>query len=427
MKLKPIIKISQHSLDYSNSGKESDVQRFLNEYNETVWWFVDYLWDNKIEYLVGGKLRVMDIRNNKLNVPNYISTISIPYQSDLSARAIKLASGEALSIIKSRVEKRRKQLWVLSSKMKEGADVKRLQSAIDSNPLTKPSKSGAKVAVRLDSNCCTFVPNKTREFDGFLKLHALGKQYNHIFIPIKLTRHTRNLIKKGYVQMTSWTITQTTVNSIWKKEPPKSNGTNIVGADQGLLTCLTLSDGQITPKCPHGHDLNSIINKMSRKKKGSNGFRRAQTHRKNYTDWSIKQLDLSNIKELRLEQLHDVRRGKGSSRSLGHWTYTAINTQIKSRCSELGVLVVEQPSMYRSQRCSSCGWTQKSNRKGKEFRCKKCGFVHDSDLNGALNHEADLYPLPFGFRQAHLSHNGFYWLGSGVTSKSGQELIVPDV
>jgi transcription elongation factor Elf1 len=190
---------------------------------------------------------------------------------------------------------------------------------------------------------------------------------------------------------------------------------------------ITNHDGQTTQKCPHGHDLKSIIERMGRKKYGSKAFKRCQSQRTNYINYSINRLNLNNASELRLEKLHQMRSGKRTSSVLNRWTYTQINAQIISRCEELGVPVKEQSSVYRSQRCSRCGWTQKSNRKGKEFICKSCGEKHDADINGALNHEADLYQLPFGFYKLSLNRSGFFWTTDGAYDEFGQVLTVPDV
>jgi transposase len=425
---KSITKSSRHSVLFSNIGKQNMLTDFLEEYNRMVWWFVDYLWENRLEIKSKNKTYIFDIKKNYLVVPSFISTVGIDYTSDLSARAIKLASGEALDIVKSRIQKRKQQLYVLAKLMKDGRelDFKKLQSKIDSKPLTKPTRTN-RLSAMLDSNCCKFIEQKTKEFDGFLKIFSIGKKYGHIYIPIKFTKHTLNLNKKGYKLITSWTITRKTINSIWQREATSNNGTVVLGADQGMTTCLSLSDSQVTNPCIHNHDLASIIKKLSNKKQGSKAFKRAQEHRTNYINWSIKQLNLENVKEIRLEKLRNVRRCKSSSKDLSHWTYTQINAQIFSICSELGVLVVEQSAVYRSQRCNSCGWTQKSNRKGKEFICRKCGECHDADINGALNHEADLYQLPFNFWQMHYNRKGFYWLESLVYDDNGQDLTVPDV
>lgn len=419
-----MIKTSKHSIKFANAGKKQKLAEFLTIYNSALSFYIDYFWNNKI---VWGK-SVLDVKNNKLDVPPFISTTSVPKPyTELSARVVQLVTTEALWLIKSQTEKRRKQLYILASKMRSGdtKNIKPLQSKIDSQPLVKPSPPDRKVAL-FHTTCCQFIPSNG-EFDGFLKLKSLGKVFGTISIPIKFTKHTNLLRSKNYKQMTTWRVTNTHVMSTWELDPVKTKGDRVLGADQGLNTCLSLSDGQTTQKCPHGHDLKSIIERMGRKKYGSKAFKRCQVHRTNYINYSINRLNLSNVSELRLEKLRQMRSGKRTSSVLNRWTYTQINAQIISRCEELGVPVKEQSSAYRSQRCSRCGWTQKSNRKGKEFICKSCGEKHDADINGALNHEADLYQLPFGFYKLSLNRSGFFWTTDGVYDEFGQVLTVPDV
>ena len=166
-----IIKSSQHSTKFTNTGKMDVLAEFLDEYERMKWWFVEYLWVNSVKW--GNNGQVLDIKNNRLDVPSFISTTNISYTSDLSARAIKIASSEALSIINSTLKKRKSQLYVLANKMREGkvSEVKRLQSKIDSNPLTKPTTNSKKSSALLNSNCCQFIPSETVEFDGWLKIY----------------------------------------------------------------------------------------------------------------------------------------------------------------------------------------------------------------------------------------------------------------
>ena len=166
---------------------------------------------------------------------------------------------------------------------------------------------------------------------------------------------------------------------------------------------------------------------MTRKKKGSKGFKRAQAHRTNYINMVINQLNFTDVKELRLEKLRQMRTGVASSAIMIRWTYTQINAQVISRCEQLGVRVIEQSATYRSQRCSSCGWTHKASRVRKEFICTHCGIRLDADLNGAQNHEADLYQLPFAFWQLKLNSSGFCWNNNGIFNIAGQALTVPVV
>jgi len=76
---------------------------------------------------------------------------------------------------------------------------------------------------------------------------------------------------------------------------------------------------------------------------------------------------------------------------------------------------------YTSQRCSICGWVQKKNRDGKQFKCKSCGFAADADLNASINISLPLMELNSSQQwSSKANRTGFYW------SLKSQELTVPD-
>ena len=71
--------------------------------------------------------------------------------------------------------------------------------------------------------------------------------------------------------------------------------------------------------------------------------------------------------------------------------------------------------------------TQKSNRNGKLFECKCCGFATDADLNASQNLLEDQLPLvPKWVRIDKINRKGFYWNLDGL-SDSSREFIVPKV
>ena len=211
------------------------------------------------------------------------------------------------------------------------------------------------------------------------------------------------------------------------KNTNKNEGTKIVGIDQGYKDVATLSDKQTTPKEDiHHHSLETIIGKLSRKKKGSDAFFKSQEHRKNFINWSINQLNFDGVKEVRLEKIWNIGYKNKTSRKLSHWTNTLIRDKIKRKCEELEVPVIEQDSSYRSQRCSCCGLVRKANRKGKVYKCKVCGYEADADYNASLNHAIDLPDIDWKFRsQRNNLGKGFYWKESGLFSFDGVELRVP--
>ena len=186
-----------------------------------------------------------------------------------------------------------------------------------------------------------------------------------------------------------------------------------------------MSDRQTTKPNAHGYDLENICKIIARKRKGSRAFARAQAHRTNYINWSIKQLNLVGIKQINLEKLRNMGKGKRVSRYLQSFAHKEIRTAMTRACQLSGVRLVEQSNAYRSQRCSHCGFVHKSSRRGELFKCKGCGHTANADLNAAMNHKVKLCDLPARFRHLPNQSTGFYWNLNGLTDASGLEITVP--
>ena len=393
---------TRHSYTFANKDKQDRLFAFIEEYSRVCLTSIDYLWDNL---------------NEKLELPKFLDYKIIPVKTDLPKRALQCAVNQAGGIIRSAIERQRRRNWVKENKNKEVKDVK----------FSKPKL--AFVAPQLNVNCIDFEIDKAGYFEGFVRIASIGSAYGfNIKIPInKSSQYTKWKVERGATLRTAVKLFKDRFQLTWEwTRTPESKGEKIIGMDQGMKTVCTLSDGQTTPKtCPHGHSYESIINKLSRKKKGSKSFRRAQKHRKNFVNYSVNQLNFKDAKEVRLEKVVNVRLGKSTSRSMSHWSNPEIRDKIKRRCEELEVPVVEQPCAYRSQRCSCCGLVRKANRKKKIYSCKGCGSEMDADLNAALNHEQDLTPVPFAFlgRKLNLG-DGFYWKQEGFFKVDGSELIV---
>ena len=435
MKSTTLIRTATHSTKFSNAGKLDVLRTFLSEYQLAVQHYVDYFWTTKVEWsLNDGSIKTLDVKNNQFDIPSFISTVGNEPKNtpNLSAKMFKSAAGQALGIVSAVIAKRNKIAFRLNVATTKG-DIKRvtkLQEQLEKFNLTKPDATVT--TANLDSNTLDFIEinkrtdERFKEFDGFLKITSMSKTLGFIEIPVKFHRQVKNLQKRGYKQKTTWFVSIDKVCSTWEKpKSTKKTSGRKVGADQGIKTCLTLSDGQSTSKCNHGHSLESIMQKLSRCKKGSNGFKRAQEHRTNYINWSIKQLNLDDINEIGYENVKNIRYGKNQSNFMKSWTFTTIRTAVERRCEEEGVLLTQQSSIYRSQRCSSCGFVHKKSRNKKQFTCTQCGHCLDADLNGALNHEVELPDIPYVLLSRKLNVSGFYWLESGLYSIDGEEITVP--
>ena len=237
-----------------------------------------------------------------------------------------------------------------------------------------------------------------------------------MFIKIPVVS-SKTFKKYKHNKLTAIGISDNRADLCWRIPKPaiKTSG-NEIGVDQGMKDVVTCSNGFVPNKtCIHRHSLESIMRNMSNKKKGSKAFKRTQDHRTNFINWSINQLNLNNIKEVKFEEVVNIGFKQGRSRLMSHWTNTIIRDKLKSYCEEEGVRFTLVPSVYRSQRCNSCGIVRKSNRKGKEYKCKHCGYTADADLNASMNLLVDLPEIPYSLRKLQMNRgNGFYWKSDGI-------------
>lgn len=404
-----MIRCSKHTIKYTNINKLLIYQNFIKEYQNLVRKYVNILWNNT-KYL-------------KQKLPNYLSAKiiqSIKTNVNYDSRIRQCAATQACSMIKSVLSKQIKRLYKLKKLQQENKDTKYLQRKIDITNYKKPNTKN--INVELTGRLVNI--KKSNHFDEFIEITQIGNK-RKIRIPINHTKVSGKWEKLGK-RISSIRLSKNHITLFYEIEKSEVTGTKIIGADQGQLTCLTMSDGQITAKNKHGYDLNKIQDILARRKKGSKGFERTQSHRRDYINWSLNQLNFNDIKELRLEKIFNIRKGKRVSRKLSHWTYTLIKDKLIRLSEDKGFVFVEQDNKFRSQRCSSCGWTHKSNRLAKTFKCTNtnCGFTTDSDLNAACNHEVDLVEIPILVCQKQLNRTtGFYWLCDKVVFV--EEFTVP--
>lgn len=401
-KSKYIVKSTKVSNKFSNVGKRGELCLFIDEYRSVLSFFVNELWDS-------------DDFNKFIN-----KDITEKCETWLSARAVQCAAKQAGGIVRGTKEKQRKRKWQIDKFNEEGCfkKARKLQKIYDENEAGKPDIKS--VEPELDSRFVEVDFMNETSFDGWITLSSLGNKLK-IQIPFKKTRHFNKLDSWGEIT-NGCRISKNSVTFCFKSEKVEiKNSGEVIGIDVGVNNTISCSNGFQSQKNNHGHDLTTISEILSRKKKGSKSFERAQAHRDNYTNWSINQLNLNNVKVVKLENIKNLRKGKKSNRKLSHWTYSSIFRKLEDICSQQGVLVNKVNPTFTSVRCSCCGWTQKSNRKGKLFKCKKCDHSQDSDLNASLNISFPLKGISKEQRLKRPHLKGFYW------ETLSQESIVPDV
>ena len=403
-----MIRSSKHYIEELNSGKRLKLKEYIQECRRVAGIIVKDIWENGYDGYHPVK--------NKFNCPKFIKYKTFKVKTTLSARAVSTLVVQITGMLKNCTEQQRRRLYQYSI-----TPTKSLLAAIQNFRVSAPDTS--RLNPEISTNCCDFISSDKFNILGHLRLKAIGESFGHIIIPIKRHKHSEKF--KDYTMMTSFQICTNRIEVRWKKLIPIQKTGEILGIDSGQATVVTCSDGQITVKDIHGHNLKSICDTLARKKNKSKAFRRAQEHRTNHINWAVKQISLKGIKEVRFEDNKNLRSGRIVSRSLKHYTYSEIKQQIENMCELNGVRFVIHDSPYFSQRCCKCGWVQKKNRRGRLFTCSSCGHEADADLNAAVNHVQDL-PSARSFIKSGRNKKGFFWISSGFYSRSGQEIGVPD-
>ena len=81
-----------------------------------------------------------------------------------------------------------------------------------------------------------------------------------------------------------------------------------------------------------------------------------------------------------------VRSSKRFNRMIASWTFRQLVDMIKYKAERLGIEIVFVDPRSTSRRCSECGHLSRSNRPDQAtFRCVKCGFQLNADLNASRN------------------------------------------
>lgn len=132
-----------------------------------------------------------------------------------------------------------------------------------------------------------------------------------------------------------------------------------------------------------GHGTKTRIKPIDKLSDRISNFRDTINHKysKFVVDFAIK----NNCGVIQIEKLEGITSGK-KDRFLKHWTYYDLQTKIKNKAIEKGIIVNEINPKYTSQRCNQCGYIDKDNRLTQEsFKCKECGFKSNADYNAAMN------------------------------------------
>ena len=329
-----MIRRSRISLSKSNSGKLQQLDAIIAEATVVVNTYIEALWATNT---LSGKY------------------VDFPVDTWLSARMQQCLGKQALEIVKSQRKKKKKTMPVFRG-----------------------------TSFTLDERFFDFMETDNH-FDMFIRLKSIG---NRISIKFPVDRHYHYNRFQGWHRKNTIRLCHKHdkyfIEVFFEKQAPepKSKG-KALAVDIGYKKLIATSEGEVIGD-------NTIYTKISAKKQGSIAFKRALTERDEMVNVACKQLDLSDVSVLYVEDLKGVKHEtKGKLRKqfvnkLQRWSYPKVLSKLSMLCEEQGVTMIRIPPAYTSQRCSKCGVVCKSNRNGETYKCA-CGNTMDADINAATN------------------------------------------
>ena len=91
------------------------------------------------------------------------------------------------------------------------------------------------------------------------------------------------------------------------------------------------------------------------------------------------------LEDLESAGMRRKQNGNRFNRMLGSWSPYQLEQFIEYKAQDKGKIVMYVNPRHTSQRCSSCGFVNKNNRKGSVFHCLRCSFELHADLNASRN------------------------------------------
>ncbi len=91
----------------------------------------------------------------------------------------------------------------------------------------------------------------------------------------------------------------------------------------------------------------------------------------------------------KLTNIRSKRKGNKLNKLLSNWSFYQFEQFLTYKANALGKEVVYIDPHYTSQKCSSCGDTNKASRNKSQYKCKNCGYIEHADINASINIKRD--------------------------------------
>ncbi|MBO5142750.1 MAG: transposase [Treponema sp.] len=376
-----MIRVSKHSLKFSNKEKIQKLDNFFELYKLTL---IDY---------------INQIKVGKLPLKIMLSTKLCPDSIIKHSRYKQLAYKQASEIIRSNLIQIQKRTYNKYKKLYYKCIKNNIHKSftdkhfkdLNINYLKRININLKNLSITLNENL--FNVQEGNSFDEFIKVFLPWfkegkKRAETINLPLKQHKHSLNFKNNNWLRKSSIQLevknNKYYLNIFWEKELVKTNNQLKIGIDQGYNKLISDSNG-----VHWGKELKEIYIKLTKKKRGSKNYKQLLTYKRNkinevvnrfietYKDTDIVCEDLKRVK-------HASKLYKSTNNKLQYWSYKQVLDKLNSLSELKGFKLIKVEPAYTSQTCSNCGQVIKANRQGELYSCS-CGLLIDADTNAAIN------------------------------------------
>ena len=381
-----MIRSSKHILKYQTNSKNNELNQLFIDYESDLKFYINLILTQQLPLKINLSSKLLP--NNIITIGRWKQVI-YKQASEIIRSQLKKASNKRFNNYKKIYSKCLKLKRFSNFTSKKFSELQ-LKDIIISKYFTPPKIEN--LTITIDNRFLHF--QKGNSFDEFLKLtlHRFipnRKALKSEFINIPIKQHKHSLKYSSWTRKNSIALSKINNNFyltfFYESMTPeiKTSGTSL-GIDQGYKKLLTCSDGTI-----HGQEMFDLYQKISIKKQGSKNFKQLLQHRDNEINRICNNLDLTQVNQLVIEDLKDVKhKSKLSNKTMNkvqRWSYKKTIDKLERLCEENGVLIIKVNPAYTSQTCSQCGSIHKENRNGEDFLCVDCGYKTDADYNASIN------------------------------------------
>lgn len=349
---------------------------------------------NTLDIVFDEYARVVNLYVDKYSQTKILPTFTqIKVETWISARLQQCAGKQAIEIVKStrkkdfeiRQKKYKKVYKYFLQKNRQVKFLSKKMSELRLNYKIKPRFDGK--TINLDTRFWSL--NKSENsFDFWVVLSSIG---NKIKLCLPLKNHKHNKKFNNWKRLSSGRLLRNNgkfkIELIYEKEATVvQKEKKELAIDAGINCLLSCSDGKQI-----GLELKRLINELNNKQQKSKAYDRKIRQIHNYIRMCVNKIDFSSLSDLILEKLKYIQIGtkgkvnKTTRKLLKSWNLDLLHLTIEQKCEENCVHLHYVNPKYTSRTCPICGHIDKRNREGTVFKCVKCGFEDNADLNAAKN------------------------------------------